>query len=737
MNTFKIMTATLTLATAVPATATGSDPVIGKNQIALTGDRLTPEALWAMGRIGSYTASPDAKHILYTVSYYSVAQNKSHTVIRIMNADGTQDTQLTATACNETEPSFSPDGQKIVFLSNASGTNQIWEMNLDGSGRRPLTACEKDVEGYKFSPDGKQVILVHSVDTYTSIEKKYDDLPLASGMVITDLNYKHWDRYVTDIPHIFLASRNADGTIGASRDILNGEPFECPVLPFGGSEQFNWSPDGRQIVYTSRKKTGRDYAVSTDTDIYCYDTATGTTKNLCKPEGYTEPDIDPSLSLEHQPVNRQTTDCNTGYDTNPAYSPDGRYVAWLSMARNGYESDRNRLCILDTETGEKTYVTESFESGVDGFCWGADSRTLYFSGVWHARAMMYSTNLKGEVCRLTDGDYDYGSSPVLCGKKLIINRHSISEPDDLYSLTLPTRKKNSQTAVARLTQENKYFQERLTMGEVKERWVKTSDGQKELCWVIYPPHFDPARKYPVLLFCEGGPQSPVSQFWSYRWNFQIMAAHDYIIIAPNRRGLPGFGMEWLEEISGDYTGLCMQDYLDAIDDICREPYADRNRLGCVGASFGGYSVYYLAGHHDKRFKCFIAHDGIFNTQQQYYETEEMWFPNWDLGAAPWRKGITADTHAEQVKDGHKVNPYTTSPHLYIDRWDTPILCIHGDKDYRILSSQGQSAFNAAVMRGIPAELLLYPDENHWVLKPQNGVLWQRTFFRWLDRWLKK
>lgn len=321
------MTATLTLATAVPATATGSAPVIGKNQIALTGDRLTPEALWAMGRIGSYTASPDAKHILYTVSYYSVAQNKSHTVIRIMNADGTQDTQLTATACNETDPSFSPDGQKIVFLSNASGTNQIWEMNLDGSGRRPLTACEKDVEGYKFSPDGKQVILVHSVDTYTSIEKKYDDLPLASGMVITDLNYKHWDRYITDIPHIFLASRNADGTIGASRDILNGEPFECPVLPFGGSEQFNWSPDGRQIVYTSRKKTGRDYAVSTDTDIYCYDTATGTTKNLCKPEGYTEPDIDPSLSLEHQSVNRQTTDCNTGYDTNPAYSPDGRYVA--------------------------------------------------------------------------------------------------------------------------------------------------------------------------------------------------------------------------------------------------------------------------------------------------------------------------------------------------------------------------------------------------------------------------
>ena len=276
------------------------------------------------------------------------------------------------------------------------------------------------------------------------------------------------------------------------------------------------------------------------------------------------------------------------------------------------------------------------------------------------------------------------------------------------------------------------------MGEVKERWVATTDGKKELCWVVYPPHFDPSKKYPVLLFCEGGPQSPVSQFWSYRWNLQIMAANDYIVIAPNRRGLPGFGMEWLEEISGDYSGQCMQDYLSAIDDICKEPYADKDRLGCVGASFGGYSVYYLAGHHDKRFKCFISHDGIFNTQQQYYETEEMWFPNWDLGAGPWRKGISADTgNAEKVDDQQKVNPFTTSPHLYVDRWDTPILCIHGEKDYRILSSQGQSAFSAAVMRGIPAELLLYPDENHWVLKPQNGILWQRTFFRWLDRWLKK
>ena len=734
MNLIKIMTAAITLASTLPVAAAGEETIIGKNQITLTGDRLTPEALWAMGRIGSVTVSPDGQQIVYTVSYYSVPQNKSHTVLYRMNADGSGNTLLTVSADNETEPSFSPDGGRIRFLSNASGSSQVWEMDTDGSNRRQLSRCPKDVEGYKFSPDGRQVILVHSVDTYTSIEKKYDDLPLASGMVITDLNYKHWDRYVTTIPHIFVATY-ANGTIGEGKDILEGEPFECPMLPFGGSEQFNWSPDSRFIVYTCRKKTGRDYAISTDSDIFRYEVATGKTTNLCKPDGYHEPAIDPSRSMEQQAVNRQTEDCNVGYDTNPAYSPDGRYVAWLSMARNGYESDRTRLCVLDTETGSKTYVTESFESGVDGFSWGTDSRSLYFTGVWHARSMVYATDLKGTVRQLTSGDFDYGWVTATGEKRLLATRHSISAPDDIYALTL---KRKGEAEVTRLTEENKYFQERLVMGEVKERWVTTSDGQKELCWVIYPPHFDPSKKYPALLYCEGGPQSPVSQFWSYRWNLQIMAANDYIIIAPNRRGLPGFGMEWLEEISGDYSGRCMLDLLEAIDDLCKEPYVDRDRLGCVGASFGGYSVYYLAGHHDKRFKCFIAHDGIFNTQQQYYETEEMWFPNWDMGAAPWRKGISASpVAAEQVNDGQKVNPFTTSPHLYVDRWDTPILCIHGEKDYRILNSQGQSAFSAAIMRGIPAELLLYPDENHWVLQPQNGVLWQRTFFRWLDRWLKK
>ena len=409
---------------------------------------------------------------------------------------------------------------------------------------------------------------------------------------------------------------------------------------------------------------------------------------------------------------------DVGYDTNPAYSPDGKYVAWLSMARNGYESDRTRLCVLDLKTGAKTYVTEAFQSGVNGFCWAADSRSFYFTGVWHATKMVYRTTLSGEVEKLTDGVFDYDGVSLL-GDRILCKRHSMSAPDDLYAVN------PSDGQVAQLTTENKHILDQIEMGRVEERWMKTTDGKDMLVWIIYPPKFDPSKKYPTLLYCEGGPQSPVSQFWSFRWNFQIMAANDYIIVAPNRRGLPGFGTEWLEEISGDYGGQCMRDYLTAIDTFAKEPYVDTDHLGCVGASFGGFSVYWLAGHHDKRFKAFIAHDGIFNIEQQYLETEEMWFANWDMGGAYWDKN---NATAQRT--------FANSPHRFVDKWDTPILCIHGEKDYRILASQGMSAFNAAVLRGVPAELLLYPDENHWVLKPQNGVLWQRTFFNWLDKWLK-
>ncbi len=687
----------------------------------LPTDRLTPELLWSMGRIGSTVLSPDKTNILYTVTTYNISENRGYSAIYILNSETKETKKLTVnTSKSESDANFIENGRKIVFLcADDNGTSQLWMMNTDGSNRKCISSEKTDVNGYLFSPDEKHVVLIHDVPTETSIIKNDDDLPKATGMVINELMYKHWDRYVRSVPHPFIA--NFDGSqVTNARDILDGQPYESPMCPFGGIEEFAWSPDSKSLAYVMRKKTGRDYAISTDSDIFLYNLETGKTKNLCKPENYKAPVVNATSSLKHQIQYNENEDYNLGYDDKPKFSPNGKYIAWTSMKHDGYESDRTRLCVYEFSTGSKTYVTETFDSGVNDFVWDDNSKELYFSGVWHGKTNLYKTNFKGEVSKITDEVCDYTLVDVDSRQnKLLTKKQSMSMADDIFFVDI---KKGTSY---QLTNINESIYNKLTFGEVKERWVKTVDGKQELCWVIYPPHFDKNKKYPTLLFCEGGPQSPVSQFWSYRWNFQIMAANGYIIIAPNRRGLPGFGYEWLTQISGDYTGLCMKDYLSAIDDICKEPYVDKDRLGCVGASFGGYSVYWLAGNHDKRFKCFIAHDGIFNTQQQYLETEEMWFPNWDMGSAPW------------VKPGGEMQKvYSESPHLFVDKWDTPILCIHGQKDFRIEYTQAESAFNAARLRGIPAQLLLFPDENHWVLKPQNAILWQRTFFRWLDKWLK-
>ena len=695
---------------------------IGKSNITLQSDLMTPEALWAMGRIGTAQASPDGKHIIYQVGYYSVKQNKGHQVIYIMDSDGKNNKMLTTSAKSETDAVWIKGGQKIAFLCDG----QIWEMNPDGSGRKQLTNDKTGIDGFKFSPDEKYVILIKQIPYHGIIKEKPEDLPLTTGRVITDMNYRHWDEYVESIPHPYLAEVTSNG-IGEGTDIMKGEPYECPVKPFGGAEQLAWSTDSKTIAYTSRKKTGINYAISTDTDIYLYNIESKQTVNICKPANYKEPEINMTKSMKNQAVNsEENLKNNPGYDVNPKFSPNGQYVAWLSMARNGYESDRNRLCVYNLKTGEKTYTTESFDSNVDDFCWSADSKTLYFLGIWHGCENIYQTNLKGNVMQLTDGWNDYGSVQMLNdGKKLLAERHSMSQASELYIVT--PGKKEKTAKVEQITFENKHLYDQMTFGKIQQRWTKTTDGKDMMYWIILPAHFDETKKYPTLLFCEGGPQSPVSQFWSYRWNMQIMAANGYVVIAPNRRGLPGFGSEWNEEISGDWTGQCMNDYLSAIDDACKNlPFVDKDRLGAVGASFGGFSAYYLAGHHNKRFKCFIAHDGAFNLESMYTDTEEAWFSNWEYDDAFWNKDMT-----ENAK-----RTYANSPHKFVDKWDTPILCIHGEKDYRINANQGMGAFNAARMRGIPAELLLFPDENHWVLKPQNGVLWQRTFFNWLDRWLK-
>ena len=694
--------------------------MIGPNNIKLESDLMTPEALWAMGRIGSSEASPDGKQIVYQVSYYSVKENKSHTMLFVQNADGKNKRQLTKDEKSESDATWIECGKKIAFIRSG----EIWSMNADGSDRKQLSNTDGSVEGFKFSPDGKKVVFIKSIPYYGSIKKNPEDLPKASGRLITDMNYRHWDHYVETIAHPFVAEVTAEG-IGNAKDIMEGQPYESPVAPFGGIEQISWSMDSKSIAYTSRKKEGVEYAISTDTDIYLYNLSTGKTVNLCKPEGYIEPMIDATKSMRDQEVNHQKGDMHVGYDVNPKFSADGKYIAWQSMERDGYESDRNRLCVMEIATGKKKYVTESFDSNVDDYCWSKDSKTIYFMGVWHATEMLYQTNLEGKVMQITDGWYDYGSVQLANNSNyLLASRHSHQYGDELY-IVKPGKEKKAK--VEQVTFENKHIYDQLALGKTQQRWVKTTDGKEMLVWLVLPPHFDANKKYPTLLFCEGGPQSPVSQFWSYRWNLQIMAANGYIVVAPNRRGLPGFGSKWNEEVSGDWTGQCMNDYLSAIDDAAELPFVDKDRLGCVGASFGGFSVYYLASHHNKRFKAFIAHDGAFNLESMYTDTEEAWFSNWEYEDAFWNKNASANA----------VKTYNNSPHKFVDKWDTPILVIHGEKDYRINANQGMGAFNAARMRGIPAELLLFPDENHWVLKPQNGILWQRTFFSWLDKWLKK
>jgi dipeptidyl aminopeptidase/acylaminoacyl peptidase len=659
---------------------------ITKPEITIEGGRLTPEALWAMGRINSVLPNEQTNQLAYTVSYYSVEENRSTSWIRIAKED-TDGHLQTQSEWVGYEPAWW--GNDIAYLKAGKlylKDNKAKDICLKG--------FDKDIDGFLLSPLGDKIILIAQVKTIASTADKHPDLPLASGRVVDDLMYKHWDEWTETAPHPFLCDlKREKGKLEVSNciDLLGDTPYESPMKPFGGIEQLAWSPDAKTIAYTCRKKSGLDYAISTNSDIYLYDLTTGTHTNL--------------------------TEGNMGYDTNPSYSPNGEYIAWQSMERDGYESDENRLMLCNLVTGEQTFLSRGLNTNVDSYYW-KDDNTLVFSAVWHATSMLYEIDLKGERTCLTTGQYDYVPAANM-GDIYYCLRHSMREANEIF------RFKQGEEPV-QISQENENIYSQITMGEVVPRWQKTTDGKDMLTWIIYPPHFDPSKKYPTLLYCEGGPQSPVSQFWSFRWNFMMMAANDYIIVAPNRRGLPGFGNEWNEQISGDYGGQCMKDYLSAIDEfVANEPYVDKDRLGCVGASFGGFSVYWLAGHHNKRFKAFIAHDGIFNMEMQYLETEEKWFANWDMGGAYWDK-----------KNQIAQRTFANSPHLFVGEWDTPILCIHGEKDYRILANQGMAAFDAAKMRGVPAQLLIFPDENHWVLKPQNGILWQRTFFGWLDKWLK-
>ena len=657
------------------------------------GQHLTPEMMLSLARVGASSLSPDGKTIVYSVGFPNIKENKIRTELFSIASNGTGRRQLTKGIAGLHGARWIQQGRRISYISSESGEPQVWTMAPDGTDRKQVTRIEGGLSDYLFSPDETKLAYIKEITFGKSTKEVYPDLPKATGRIVTDLMYKHWDEWVETIPHIFIASVGNE-PITSGKDILEGEPYEAPTKPFGGSEELSWSPDGKTLAYSSRKKTGLEYSLSTNTDIYLYDLASGMTRNI--------------------------TEGNGGYDTHPRFSPDGSKISWISMERDGYEADLKRLFIQELKTGKKTFLTDGFEYDVDETVWSPDSKSIFFLATKHAEAQLWELALKGRKIRqITTGMHDYTSLDLQAGR-LLAGRQSYTLPTDLYLVDPKTGRADQ------LTHENKETLDRLSPISVEKRWVKTTDGGNMLVWVILPPNFDKTKKYPALLFCQGGPQSAVSQFFSYRWNMRLMAEQGYIVIAPNRHGVPSFGKAWNEQISGDYSGQNIQDYLTAVDEVKKEPWVDADRLGCVGASYGGYSVFYLAGVHQKRFKAFIAHAGIFNLEMQYMTTEEMWFANWDMGGAPWEK----DNAVAQ-------RTFANSPHKLVGNWDTPILVIHGERDYRILAGQGMAAFNAAKLRGIPAELLIYPDENHWILRPQNALLWQRTYFNWLDKYLKK
>ena len=649
------------------------------------------EALQALGRVSAPTLSPDKKKILYGISYESVEQNRSNNDLYVMNIDGTENTRITKTPRSEANAVWIADGSKIAFLYPENGVMQMWVMNADGSDRKMVSNVEKGVNGFLLSPDETKVLFISNLKSATTAQDIYPDLPKATGIVVNDLMYKHWDEWVKEIPHPFLADFNGS-ELSNIIDIMEGEPYEAPMKPFGGVESLAWSPDGKEVIYVSRKKTGKEYAESTNSDLYLYNIESKTTTNL--------------------------TEGMVGYDTNPVYSPDGKYVAWLSMERDGYESDKNRIFILDRNTGEKTDLTKDWDYTVNTIAWSPNSKSIFFVAHHQGVTPVFNIDLKKkEVKEVVGGVVDYADIVPVDDKTLIATNHSMLYPNEIFSV------KNGKAT--KLSTVNDEIFAQLTMPTVEKRLIPTTDGKQMTTWVIYPQNFDKTKEYPAILYCQGGPQQAVSQFWSYRWNFALIAANGYVVIAPNRRGLPGFGTEWNEQISGDYGGQNMKDYLSAVDEIKKEPFIDEKHIGATGASYGGFSVYWLAGNHDNRFAALFAHAGIFNTEAQYLETEEMWFANWDLGGAFWDK----DNEVAQ-------RTFSQSPHKYVDKWTAPIMISHGEYDFRILASQGMQAFNAAKLRGIPTEMVIYPDENHWILKPQNAVMWQRLFFRWFDRWLK-
>lgn len=647
--------------------------------------RLTPESLWKIGRVGLDCVSPDGKFAIYGVQRYDVPKNKSARVLYIVEIQTGATRALTSPDETASDAQFRPDGKKIGFLRDG----KFCEVETEGSAI--LQVSDLEINGFHYSPDGKRILFAQDVKLDNTAAENNPDLPNTSGRVIDGLFFRHWKSWHDyKYSNIFYADY-ANGKLTSKPVNIMNERFDSPLTPMGGMEQITWSPDSRFIVYTCRKLHGTDEAQSTNSDLYAYELASGKTLNF-------------------------TADL-PGYDLDPVFSPDGRYLAWTSMARPGNEADRTRLMVLDTRTQQRQELTEGWDFEANHPQWAADSKSLFFISSENFTYQYYQINVTDKkIRRITDGQHDYTSLKI-AGNDLVGTRTTMADPAELFAV-------NAQTGAARqLSFATEDPWKNIAKGKVERRTVKTADGKNMNVWFIFPPDFDAKKKYPALLYCQGGPQSALSQFFSYRWNMQMMAANGYIVVAPCRRGMPGSGSAWNDAISGDWGGGAMQDLLAATDYAAKEPYVDAARMGAVGASFGGYSTYWLAGNHQKRFKAFISHCGIFNLESFYGETEEIWFVNNDLEGAYWKSP--------------KPKTYTQfSPHLYVQNWDTPILVIHNELDFRIPVTQGMQAFSAAQLRGIPSRFLYFPDEGHWMQKAQNSILWQRTFFDWLEKYVK-
>lgn len=664
--------------------------------------RMTPELLWQLTRLGEAVVSPDGRWIAYSTRRFDLAENSGSSDLWLLPAEGGEARALVSgwpgiggLQWRGDATSFRLYFSGVDPADRAAGA-QVYRWAVGDDTARKISQIAGGVANLKVSPTEQHVAYTARIKLDPTVNELYPDLPKADARLIDALMFRHWDSWHDfSYSHLHVAPLDPQAGVGESRDLMAGMRAHCPVPPFGGASQFDWAPDGQELAYTT--KIDERMAESTNSDVYLID-------------------------IEGRQTPRNISQGQMGYDNDPKYSADGRFIAYHSMERAGFEADRNRILLYDRRSQTTRDLTTGLDQNADHARWLPDSSGLAFESDYRGCLQTFVIRLEGGgIQPLSQGQANYALQDLSPdGQSVLVSKNDMIRPADLVWLDRTTG------AERPLTQLNADRLADLELPTVQERWVEATDGKKIHCWVVYPPGFDPQseQKYPMLTYCQGGPQGQISQFFSYRWNFHLMAAQDYIILAPNRRGLPGFGRAWNDQISGDWGGQAMQDLLSATDSLLSEAYVDKKRVGAVGASFGGYTVYWMMGNAGDRFAAMIAHCGVFNLESMYASTEELFFVNWDLGGPYWQSPELRAKY-EQF-----------SPNRFIQNWRTPLLVIHGEKDFRVPINQGLEAFTTAQLQGVPSKFLYFPNEGHWVNQPQNGVLWHRVFFEWLDGYLK-